>query len=195
MHILALCGSLRTQSLNAALLRAICRLAPATMQIHISDTIAALPLFNPDLEDDAPPAVRLLRQQILAADALLIASPEYAHGITSVMKNALDWMVSSEDLVQKPVVVLNASPRASHADLALREVLSVMSAEIIDAASITVPIIGARLDEDGIVAHADIAASLTGAMKAVEVYWQLRGLNSAANAADAGVVGGAAFPL
>ena len=160
MKILAISGSLRAASLNSALLRAMARLATNGTQIKIYNGMANLPLFNPDLEASDPAPVAAFREQIISADAILIASPEYAHGITGVMKNALDWLVSCEAFVKKPVAILNASPRATVADASIREILTVMSADIIEKASITVPILGARLDEEGIVNHPEIFASL-----------------------------------
>src|SRR3569832_2498340 len=115
MKILAISGSLRAASLNSALLRAVARLAPADFSVVLSRSLGDLPLFNPDIEATDPLPVANLRTQILSADALLIASPEYAHGVTGVMKNALDWMVGCEAFVHKPVALLNASPRAVHA--------------------------------------------------------------------------------
>ena len=150
IKILAISGSLRAASLNSALLRAMARLAPDDIVIRLFDGMGNLPLFNPDIEASDPALVAVFREQIMAADALLIASPEYAHGISGVMKNALDWMVSCEVFVNKPVAILNASSRASFADASLREIVTMMSAIIIEEASITVPIIGARLDEEGI---------------------------------------------
>ena len=167
MKILAISGSLRADSLNSALLRAVGRLAPADISVMLYRGLGDLPLFNPDIEASDPPAVAELRTQIMSADALLIASPEYAHGITGVMKNALDWMVGCEAFVHKPVALLNASPRAVHAQAALRETVTMMSACIVDEASITVPILGSNLSEDGIVFHPDISASLLAALFAL----------------------------
>lgn len=167
MHILAISGSLRAASHNSALLRAARRLAPADMVVDVFSGIGDLPLFNPDIEANDPPSVARLRNCVISADAVVIASPEYAHGITGVMKNALDWVVGSEAFVFKPVALFNASPRATHAQAALREVLSVMSARIIDEASITVPIIGAGLSEDGIVEHPEISARVRAALAAL----------------------------
>jgi len=172
MNILAICGSLRTASLNAMLIRALSRLATPDIHIHIYEGMATLPLFNPDLDLNPPASVLSLKEQISSADIVLIASPEYAHGMTGVIKNALDWTVSSEVFVYKPVVVLNASPRARHADAALREVLSVMSARILETASVQVPVIGANLDEDGIVSHPDIAETLKTALATAKIEWQ-----------------------
>ena len=171
MKILAICGSLRAASLNAMLIRALIRLAPSDINILAYAGMAALPLFNPDLDLTPPASVVDLKEQIAAADIILIASPEYAHGITGVIKNALDWTVSSDVFVYKPVVVLNASPRATHADAALREILSVMSAKILEAASVKVPVIGAKLDEDGMVSHPEIAEILKAALVAAKAEW------------------------
>lgn len=167
MKILALSGSLRAASNNSALLRAMARLSPHGVAIDVYQGLGELPLFNPDLEASDPFAVAQLRSHIIASDALLIASPEYAHGITGVMKNALDWMVSSEAFVHKPVAILNASSRAVHANAALHEVISVMSAQIVESASITVPILGAKLTEDEIVQHPQISLSLRHALAAL----------------------------
>ena len=169
MKVLALSGSLRAASSNTALLRAVVRLAPSDMAVELFDGLGRLPLFNPDLEATSPSPVAYLREQIMSADALIIASPEYAHGITGVMKNALDWMVGCEAFVNKPVALLNASPRATHAQAALREIVSVMSARIIENASITVPILGSNLSEDGIVLHPEISAPLRAALAALAV--------------------------
>lgn len=168
MKILAISGSLRAASLNSALLRAAARLAPAGIALELFGGLGDLPLFNPDIEADAPAAVANFRAQLLAADAVLIASPEYAHGITGAMKNGLDWMVGCEAFVDKPVALLNASPRAVHAQAALKEVLSVMSARVVDEASITLPIIGAGLDEAGIVADPELAGALQLALRALQ---------------------------
>ena len=113
MKVLAISGSLRAASINSALLRAAARLAPPGMLVTSLSGIGDLPLFNPDFEPHVPPPVAALYAAVAAADALLIASPEYAHGITGTIKNALDWLVSVESFVCKPVAVLNASPRAS----------------------------------------------------------------------------------
>ena len=147
MSILAFCGSLRRVSMNAALLRAAARLAPAGVSVEIFAGIAALPLFNPDLETELPPAVRALHTAVAGCDALLIASPEYAHGVTGVLKNALDWLVSFEGFIDKRVAIFNASPRSAHADASLREILTTMSANIVSGACLALPLRGLNLTE------------------------------------------------
>lgn len=160
IKILALSGSLRTASINSALLRTASRLAPPECVVHLFSSLGDLPLFNPDLEADPPAAVSKFRSAVAASDALLIASPEYAHGVTGVIKNALDWLVSDEAIVCKAVAVLNASPRAHHADDALRETLKTMAAVMIGPASITIPLVGSGLDDDGMINTPSVAAAI-----------------------------------
>jgi len=168
MKILAISGSLRAASHNTALLRAAARLAPAEIDIELYRELGKLPLFNPDIEVCDSPLIANLRAKLIDADAVLIASPEYAHGITGTMKNALDWMVSTEAFVNKPVALMNASPRAVHADAALRETLAVMSALVIKEASITLPLLGSGLSESGIVNHPEISSAIRSSIIAIQ---------------------------
>lgn len=167
MKILAISGSLRKDSLNTALLRAIARIAPAGIDVMLCRGLGDLPLFNPDMELPEPAPVTALRTRILAADALLIASPEYAHGVTGVIKNALDWMVGNESFVRKPVALLNVSPRATHAQAALRETIVTMSALVVDAACVTIPMLGSGLCEEDIVQHLELKCVLLDALQAL----------------------------
>jgi NAD(P)H-dependent FMN reductase len=164
MRVLALSGSLRAASINSALLRAAVRLAPAGMELRLWSGIGDLPLFNPDHEPHVPERVAALHAAVAAADALLIASPECAHGVTGTLKNALDWLVGDAAFVSKPVAVLNAAPRAQHADAALRETLRTMSAIIVEAASISIPLLGASLTDAGMVESASVSSAIRGAL-------------------------------
>lgn len=169
MKILAISGSLRQASLNTMLLRATARIAPPEIEVTVYAGLGDLPLFNPDLDAGEIAAVEALRQQIVAADAVLIASPEYAHGVTGAIKNALDWMVGNESFVHKPVALLNASPRATHAQAALREIISTMSARLVDDASVTVALLGSGLSEDQVVQYTEIKAALLVALRSLQV--------------------------
>lgn len=164
--ILAISGSLRAASLNSTLLRAVAGLAPADIRVELFTELGNLPLFNPDLEiTDLAPVARF-HARLAEADGVVIASPEYAHGVTGVIKNALDWMVGSEVFVNKPVALFNASPRATIAQASLKETLTVMSARVVAAASITLPIIGSNLNESGIAAHPALSTSIREALTA-----------------------------
>ncbi|MGF6231050.1 NAD(P)H-dependent FMN reductase [Inquilinus ginsengisoli] len=125
VKILAISGSLRAGSSNTALLHAMAALAPAGVEVSVYGGLADLPHFNPDLDPESIPAVADFRALLAAADGVLISSPEYAHGVAGVMKNALDWVVATGEFVDKPVALINASPRAHHAQEALTETLVV----------------------------------------------------------------------
>ncbi|MEZ4703462.1 MAG: NADPH-dependent FMN reductase [Rhodothermales bacterium] len=167
LHVLAFSGSLRSISINTTLLRAATRLAPAGLSIRVYDGLGRLPLFNPDDEHDPPAPVRALWSAVEAADAFLIASPEYAHGVTGAMKNALDWLVGFGPFAYKEVAVLNASMRAHHADAALKETLRTMSAYLVDEACVRIPGLAAGMDADAIVASPASADVLRAAIFAL----------------------------
>ena len=113
LSILGFAGSLRLGSYNRALLRAAAELAPDGMTIEIFD-LAEVPLYNGDVEAEGDPeGVVRFKQAIAAADGLLMATPEYNHGVPGVMKNAVDWASrppGSAVLGGKPVGIIGASP-------------------------------------------------------------------------------------
>jgi chromate reductase len=147
--ILAIAGSLRAKSSNTTLLRAAAKLTPKNISMTVYGGLADLPHFNPDLEGSEPISVIEFRRELQMCDGVLISTPEYAHGIPGVLKNALDWIVGTGDLVDKPVALFNASPRSTYAQASLRETITVMSGRLIDEASITVPLLGKDIDERG----------------------------------------------
>jgi chromate reductase, NAD(P)H dehydrogenase (quinone) len=167
MQVLALSGSLRAASINTALLRAAARLAPPGLMVQVFGGIGDLPLFNIDLEQAVPAPVVALREAVAGADALLIASPEYAHGVSGVMKNTLDWLVSLESFVGKPVALINAQPRAQFSDPALREILTTMSADLVLPASVSLALTSDTLTEAGMLASESVCAALSAAMAAL----------------------------
>ncbi len=167
MWILAISGSLRGDSSNTTLLRATGQLAPDDVEIRLYDKLAELPHFNPDLDIEdgvALSSVADFRRQLQAADGVLISTPEYAHGVPGVLKNALDWIVSSGEFMSKPVALLNASPHAIYAISSLTETLTVMMANIIAEASVTVPVQGKKLDEAGMIANPEVSRILRSAI-------------------------------
>ena len=149
LKLLAMSGSLRKSSYNTAAIKALKILAPGHIKITIGN-IGDLPLFNPDREGEEIPALQQLKSLLKESAGLIIASPEYAHGISGPLKNALDWMVSGEEFPYKPIMLINTSPRASHAQASLKEVLSTMSGNIIEKSNVSrhvhqVPAIGAQV--------------------------------------------------
>jgi chromate reductase len=166
LDILAISGSLRAASSNTAVLQAMAALAPAGVAIAMYDRLADLPYFNPDLdgENDTPPAsVGELRAQIGRAAGIVICSPEYAHGVPGVLKNALDWLVSSLEFPGKPVALINISPRSTFAQASLAETLTTMSASLIADPAFTIALPRGR-DVAGMLADPDIMQALRAAI-------------------------------
>lgn len=172
--VLALSGSLRAASINSAFCRTVVRVAPAPLKVNVFDGLEKLPLFNPDLEPYAPEPVRALRSSIGTTDAVLIASPEYAHGISGPLKNALDWLVSCERLTDKPVAIVNMAPRARHADESLREVLRTMSMTIIASASLSISLPRTCVTEEAMLSSPDVRRAILDILAAVSEHLQVQ---------------------
>lgn len=166
-HLLAISGSLRAQSSNQTLLRAGMLVAPAGMTITLYDGIGRLPHFNPDDDvEPLPSAVASWRDQVAGADGLLISSPEYARGVPGSLKNALDWLVSDTRLYGKPMALWHAAPatRGDAAKAQLELILTTMSGQLIEAASVTVPLQGQDWTPECVAADAGIGAVLRVAL-------------------------------
>jgi chromate reductase, NAD(P)H dehydrogenase (quinone) len=164
IKILAISGSLRSNSNNTILLRAIRELAPNNIQISISDSIGHLPHFNPELDRQIPlPTVQNWRTQLDEADGILFCTPEYAHGIPGVLKNALDWIVSSGEFMHKPTAVVSASPSidgGEKANASLVQTLAVMMANLTAGSTLCIPAIAAKLTTQGKIVDPALTVSL-----------------------------------
>jgi NAD(P)H-dependent FMN reductase len=168
--ILTISGSLRARSSNTEALRAAGLVAPEGVTVTLFQFLDGLPHFNPDLDGEGaivPETVRRFRAQIGEADALLICSPEYAHGVPGTLKNALDWLVSAPEMVFKPIGLLNVSPRSKHAYASLAETLRTMSTVLVEGASVELPLSGTGLDAAGIAADPEMASQLRSALDAL----------------------------
>jgi len=184
-RILAISGSLRAGSKNTVLLEAMARLAAAPAaapgldsglasgsghraEVVMYECLGELPLFNPDLDDldggNAPPQVLELRRRLAASRGLLLCSPEYAHGVAGAMKNALDWLVGSGELMSKPVLVMNASPTSFHAHRALLETLRTMDAVVLERTLPPPPLGGSTVTIESLLEAPERIAFFTSAL-------------------------------
>ncbi len=161
MRIVAISGSLRAQSTNTALLRALVLLAPPELEIVLYEELDQIPPFNPDIEEtpDSSPVSRF-RAALRDSAAVLFSTPEYAHGIPGVLKNALDWVVGSGELSGKPVVLVHASSRGKYAQASLKEILTTMDARVIADAEATVELLGKDLTPAEIAKDPGLASTL-----------------------------------
>lgn len=129
VHILGIAGSLRRGSTNRALLRAAAELAPEGVIVDVVE-IGDLPLYNWDVEQEHgfPEPVQRFRSQVAAADALLIATPEYNNSMPGALKNAIDWGSrggAEAPINEKPTAIMGAAGRLGsvRAQMHLRTVL------------------------------------------------------------------------
>jgi len=134
MNILAISGSARRRSTNTALLSAMQSIAPKDVVINVFDGIGDLPVFSPDLEgSDEPDNVRLFKRAVSESDGLIISSPEYVRSLLGGLKNAIDWLVSGDQVIAKPVALVHASHRGDDMLETLRTVLATVSSGFNDS--------------------------------------------------------------
>jgi len=153
--VLGISGSLRKESSNKMLLSSIGGMLPAGIEFRTYQGLATLPHFSPDLDGDeaeSHEAVREWREELRAADAVVICTPEYARGVPGSLKNALDWVVSSGEFINMPTAVISASPHpdgGATAQQSLIMTLKMMSAAIPDEATLAVPFVSKMFGPHG----------------------------------------------
>ncbi|MBW8881151.1 MAG: NAD(P)H-dependent oxidoreductase [Asticcacaulis sp.] len=163
MKLVALNGSLRKGSLNAALIEAVRRMD--LFDVQTVDTV--LPPFTPDLVDDAPPEVLAFRAALNDADAVLIATPEYAMGTPGVLKNAIDWTVGSCEFAHKPTALITCTSSGEIAHPALLEVLRVLEARMTDQPALLLNHNRAKIRADSTFVTPEAEAAVRGVIGAL----------------------------
>lgn len=170
--LLGISGSLRAESVNSKLIREAARLFAAD-SFEMADL--NLPLYNGDDEDrdGLPDGVQTLVAQIVAADGILISTPEYNGGITGVLKNALDWVSRAKPSpwADKPVVVLSAAAgRAGgiRAQTMLRTCMTPFKVRLVAESEVAIASAGAEFDETGRLKSERYQASVQRLMDALK---------------------------
>jgi chromate reductase, NAD(P)H dehydrogenase (quinone) len=154
MRILAVSGSLRESSFNTSLLRAAIEAAPEGVELELWEGLGELPLYDEDLEADAPESARRLRADWKTADAILFATPEYNGSVPGGLKNAIDWASRPRleaVLRNKPVAVVGASTGqfgALWAQQDLKRILGIAGARVVGT-EIPVSRAHERFDNEG----------------------------------------------
>jgi chromate reductase, NAD(P)H dehydrogenase (quinone) len=171
VRVLGICGSLRRDSYNTMLLRAAGDLAPAGVELTIYDGLRDIAPYDDDRRHAPPTEVRRLRAALAAADAVLVATPEYNSSIPGQLKNALDWMsrpLLTSPLRNKPTAVVGASTGmfgAVWAQAEARKVLAAIGARVLDR-ELPVPDAESRFAA-GRLADREIARELSSIMEAL----------------------------
>jgi NAD(P)H-dependent FMN reductase len=143
VKILAISGSARDSSTNTALLRAMRKLVPVNVELLVIHNLNTLPIFSPDTEGKKTPMVVCeFLESVSVADGIIISSPEYVRAIPGGLKNAIDWMVSRFEIIDKPISLVHASHRGDDMLASLRLVLSTVSSNFLEDLFFRVPLIG-----------------------------------------------------
>lgn len=156
-NILAICGSLRAKSANLSIIENVAALSADSLNISIYQGLAALPAFNPDLDtdDSVPPAeVADLRSRIKEADGVLICTPEYVFGVPGALKNAIEWTVSSGELMNKPTALITASGLGEKAHESLLLTLKTLEAKIGESSALLISYARTKVNAEGVVSDA-----------------------------------------
>ncbi len=167
MTLALISGSLRSQSVNGAVIATAAELVPTDVRAVIYDKLADLPHFNPDNDrDPLPSAVADMRQQLSAADAVLMSTPEYAGSLPGSFKNLLDWTIGGGSLYRLPVGWINPSAHGGSRDAyaALRTVLDRAGAHIVEDSCTDIPVPRDAIGADGRVRPPEIQAAISQAM-------------------------------
>ncbi len=164
MRILGVSGSLREASTNTRLLVAAKQLAPSEVKMHVTSCVGRLPLFTPDAQTSGVPAVDEWVEEVRSADGIVISTPEYAGGYPGALKNAFDWLVGTDAYIDKPFMLLKASPRSILAQDTFAKVLETMSGVHIESASVTIPLLGTTLDVPDIIENREFAEAIREAI-------------------------------
>jgi chromate reductase, NAD(P)H dehydrogenase (quinone) len=179
IRILGFAGSLRRASYNRGLIRAAAAHAPAGIVVDVVD-LGDIPLYNQDVEDAGEPApVVAFKSAMAQASALLVATPEYNHGVPGVLKNAIDWASRprvTSPLRDKPVAVMGASPGRGSTALAqaqLRDAFVFTGACVMPLPELLIGGAGARFDDDGNLTDPALIGSLVELVEALRA-WTLR---------------------
>lgn len=176
INVVGFAGSLRRGSFNKGVIRAAAESAPSGIRIEVFD-LADIPLYNQDVEDAGEPAsVVALKRAIAGADAMLVATPEYNHGIPGVLKNALDWASrprATSPLRDKPVAVTGASTgtgSTARAQAQLREAFVFTGACVMPLPELLIGAAASRFDDAGNLTDAEVRASLVELVEALRVW-------------------------
>jgi chromate reductase len=168
-RILLISGSLRAGSTNTAVLKTVRALAPAGVSATLYRGLGDLPAFSPDDErGPLPREAATLRAMLAAADAVLFSTPEYAGSLPGSFKNLLDWTVG-EGLYDKPVGFINPSAHAAAdgAHATLRVVLGYVTADIVEAACVKIPVYRTAVGPDDLIVEPAITSALSAALIAL----------------------------
>jgi chromate reductase, NAD(P)H dehydrogenase (quinone) len=177
--VLAISGGTRLYSTNLNYIKAVSELAADVFSVEVFEGLMHIPPFNPDDDNDDPPAViNHFRNRLKEADGILICTPEYAMGVPGTLKNAIDWTVSSMEFSQKPVALITASLSGLKGHAALLETLNVIEAKITAATGLIISFAKTKISTGCIITDEAVLAEVKKLIEAFSVLMHEEPVNS-----------------
>jgi NAD(P)H-dependent FMN reductase len=147
-NILAICGSTRKNSANLQILNAIERFSKNSLNLSYFD-LTTLPYFNQDITDaEVSLEVQNFRNEISKADGILICTPEYVFSLPGILKNALEWTVSTTVFSNKPTALITASSSGEKAHESLLLVMKTLGIKTTDEMCLLISGVKSKLNAD-----------------------------------------------
>jgi chromate reductase, NAD(P)H dehydrogenase (quinone) len=165
IKILAISGSLRANSSTQVVMNAARSFVPEGIEFNVSNYPGRLPHFNDSA--DVPVEVEEFRSQLREADGVLFVTPEYAFGLPGTLKNALDWTVSSGELVNKPVGVIVAATGGENAYHSLLLILKALSSNVSEESKLLISFIRAKMNKEGSISDTELLTNLSKVLSAL----------------------------
>lgn len=165
--ILAIIGSIRTDSSNLRLVKKLSEFSTDSFEFTLFQKLSELPHFNPDFDNENPPKqVAEFRQQIIDTDAVLICTPEYIFSLPGSLKNAIEWCVSTTIFSQKQVGLITASASGDKAHEELQLIMKTIEAKFSADTTLLIKGIKGKFDQQGNLTDHDTILNLDSFIKA-----------------------------
>lgn len=166
--VLAICGSIKNTSANYTLLKTIQSLAKNQFELEIYDGLSTLPYFDPNPENEnSHVTVVEFRDKIQAADGVLICTPEYVFSLPGILKNALEWTVSTTVFTDKPAALITASSSGKVAHESLLLVMKTLGVKTADESCLLIQSIKSKMTVEGNIVDSTTRENVLGLIEAL----------------------------
>ncbi len=160
-NILAICGSTRKNSANLQIINAIAKLSSDTLAIKLYEGLTDLPYFNQDTTDaEVFLEVQNFRNEISKADGVIICTPEYVFSLPGILKNALEWTVSTTVFSDKPTALITASSSGEKAHESLLLVMTTLGIKTNDDMCLLISGVKSKLNTEGEITDGELVKKL-----------------------------------
>jgi chromate reductase, NAD(P)H dehydrogenase (quinone) len=160
-NIFAICGSTKKDSANHKLIKHLQWLSKGLLNIEVFEGLTQLPYFDPNPENENHfPSVNAFRQHIQEADGVLICTPEYVFSLPGILKNAIEWTVSTTVFTNKPAALITASSSGKIAHESLLLVMKTLGVKTTPQTTLLISGIKSKMNQEGIVHHPETAEQL-----------------------------------